>query len=124
MADPRARRENALRSWRQSARRCVHPGIARRTESQGHCHRAVRMSLHVIEPGLYSLIVDLGRPHHRGLGVPLGGPADRGSFAAGNAALGNPPDAAALEITLAGPTLRTECDITCVICGASFDAWI
>lgn len=81
------------------------------------------MSLRVLEPGLYSLVVDAGRPRTRGLGVPVGGAADRFSFAVGNALVGNPPDAAALEITLAGPTLRAECDLGCVIFGAPFEAW-
>src|SRR5262249_47909182 len=31
------------------------------------------------------------------------------------------PDAAALEITLAGPTLRAECDLACVVYGAPFE---
>ncbi len=79
------------------------------------------MSLHVLEPGLFSLVVDLGRPHTRSLGVPVGGAADRTSFMLGNALVGNPPDAAALEISLAGPTLRAECELGCVVYGAPFD---
>ena len=31
------------------------------------------------------------------------------ALALGNALVGNPPDAAALEISLAGPTLQSEC---------------
>ena len=53
-------------------------------------------ALEVLQPGLSTLVVDAGRPHHRGLGVPLGGAADRTSLALGNALVGNPPDAAAL----------------------------
>lgn len=79
------------------------------------------MSLHVLEPGLFSLIVDLGRPHSRSLGVPIGGAADRTSFLLGNSLVGNAPDAAALEISLAGPTLRAECELGCVVYGAPFD---
>lgn len=78
------------------------------------------MALHVIEAGLYSLLVDQGRPHHRGLGVPLGGAADRTSLALGNALVGNAPDAAALEITLAGPTVQADADHACVVFGAPF----
>src|SRR5277367_5518888 len=81
------------------------------------------MSLHVLEPGLFSLIVDLGRPRTRSLGVPVGGAADRRSFMLGNALLGNPPDAAALEFALRGPRLRSETDVGCVIFGAPFDAF-
>jgi len=79
------------------------------------------MSLRVLEPGLQTLVVDRGRPSSRHLGVPLGGAADRASFMLGNALVGNPPDAAALEICLAGPTLQATCDIGCALAGAPFD---
>ncbi|MEO2088099.1 MAG: biotin-dependent carboxyltransferase family protein [Gemmataceae bacterium] len=79
------------------------------------------MSLTVLIPGLYSLPVGLGRPGRRALGVPLGGAADRTSFLLGNALVGNPPDAAALEVTLAGPTLRAECPVAAVVFGAPFE---
>src|SRR5271170_5870268 len=79
------------------------------------------MSLVILEPGLESRIVDLGRPGTRSLGVPVGGAADRRSLALGNALLGNPPDAAALEFALKGPRLRAESDVGCVNFGAPFD---
>lgn len=79
------------------------------------------MSLRVLEPGLLTLVVDHGRPSSRHLGVPLGGAADRASFLLANALVGNPPDAAALEICLAGPTLQAACDVGCALAGAPFD---
>jgi antagonist of KipI len=79
------------------------------------------MSLHVLGAGLYTLIVDGGRPHSRSLGVPFGGAADRSALALGNGLVGNPPMTAALEIAFSGPTLRAECDIACVVYGAPFD---
>jgi allophanate hydrolase subunit 2 len=79
------------------------------------------MSLTVLSPGLYSLPVGLGRPGRRALGVPLGGAADRPSFMLGNALVGNPPGATAVELTLAGPTLRAECPIAAVVFGAPFE---
>ncbi|GIW78488.1 MAG: urea amidolyase [Gemmatales bacterium] len=79
------------------------------------------MTLRVIEPGLYTLVVDRGRPHTRGLGVSVGGAADFASFALGNALVGNPPDTAALEITLAGPKLQSDCPLACVVFGAPFE---
>jgi biotin-dependent carboxylase-like uncharacterized protein len=82
------------------------------------------MSLTVLEPGPLSMIVDLGRPHHRSLGVPLGGAADRAAYMQGNALVGNEPGAAALEFALVGPTLRADACLGCVIFGAPFDAWI
>jgi antagonist of KipI len=80
------------------------------------------MSLIVLDPGIDSRIVDLGRPSARSFGVPVGGAADRRSLALGNALVGNPQGAAALEITLKGPRLRAEADVGCVLFGAPFDA--
>src|SRR5687768_16251887 len=78
------------------------------------------MSLTVLEPGLHSLLVDHGRPRSRHLGVPVGGAADRAALALGNALVGNPPDAPALEITMTGPTLRAEARVVGVLFGAPF----
>jgi biotin-dependent carboxylase-like uncharacterized protein len=80
------------------------------------------MSLIVLESGLASRIVDAGRPRSRSLGVSVGGAADRRSLALGNSILGNPGDAAALEIALKGPRLRAEADVGCVLFGAPFEA--
>jgi biotin-dependent carboxylase-like uncharacterized protein len=77
--------------------------------------------LKVLHPGLCTLVVDWGRPHCRSLGVPVGGAADRTALALGNALVGNPPDAAALEVALAGPTLIADADLACVLYGAPFD---
>lgn len=79
------------------------------------------MSLRLLEPGWNTLVVDGGRPHHRSLGVPLGGAADRAALAIGNALVGNPPGAAALEISLAGPTVQADAMMACVVYGAPFD---
>ena len=77
-------------------------------------------TLTIIAPGLHTLVVDQGRPNCRHLGVPIGGAAERFSWAIGNALVGNPSDAAALEITLAGPTLEVDAEIAAVLFGASF----
>jgi antagonist of KipI len=79
------------------------------------------MFVHILEPGLLTLVVDRGRPGTRSLGVPLGGAADRSSLVLGNALVGNPPDAAALEINLVGPRLQAECELGCVLFGAPFE---
>jgi 5-oxoprolinase (ATP-hydrolysing) subunit C len=78
------------------------------------------MSLRVREAGLLSLLVDAGRPRTRHLGVPLGGAANRGAVTLGNALVGNPPDATALEVTLAGPTIEALHPAACVVFGAPF----
>jgi antagonist of KipI len=76
--------------------------------------------LHVVSPGLCTLVVDRGRPATRSLGVPVSGAADCASLVLGNALVGNPPDHAALEFSLSGPTLLAACDLACVVTGAPF----
>jgi antagonist of KipI len=78
------------------------------------------MSLRLLQPGLFSLLVDFGRVRSRALGVPVGGAADRAALAIGNALVGNPPDAPAIEFTLSGPTLQAEHPTACVVFGAPF----
>ncbi len=78
------------------------------------------MSLEVLDPGWASWVVDFGRPASRSLGVPVGGAADRGALALGNALVGNAPDAPALEISLSGPRLRATADVAAVLFGAPF----
>lgn len=77
--------------------------------------------LTILSPGLYTLVVDQGRPRSRSLGLPVGGAADRFSLAIGNALVGNAPDAAALEVCLAGPALVVDADLGCVLFGAPFE---
>jgi antagonist of KipI len=81
---------------------------------------ADRANLTLIAPGLHTWVVDAGRPRSRSLGVPVGGAADRLALAIGNALVGNPPDTAALEIGLAGPTLQADAPLACVLYGAPF----
>ena len=78
-------------------------------------------TLHVLSPGLCTLIVDRGRPRTRSLGVPVGGAADCFALAIGNALVGNEPDAAALEIALGGPVLRADAPLACALVGAPFE---
>lgn len=82
------------------------------------------MSLRVVHPGLFSLLVGAGRLRSRSLGVPVGGAADRAAAAVGNALVGNPPDAPAVEITLSGPTLEAEHPAAGVVFGAPFTVTI
>jgi biotin-dependent carboxylase-like uncharacterized protein len=82
------------------------------------------MSLRVLQPGVLSLLVDAGRPGTRHLGVPLGGAADLAAFMLGNALAGNQPHAVALELTLSGPTLCAEHDLSACVFGAPFQLTI
>src|SRR3982751_6919477 len=80
------------------------------------------MSLRVIRPGMLTTIQDLGRWGHQHTGVPVAGPMDSFSHRLANQLLGNPVDAAALEITLIGPELEASEPTTCVVQGARFEA--
>ena len=62
----------------------------------------------VRSPGLLTTVQDLGRVGLAHLGVPTAGAVDRWAFGLANRLVGNRPDAAALEITLAGPELGLE----------------
>src|SRR4029453_18720124 len=62
----------------------------------------------VQKPGLLTTGQALGRPGLAHLGVPTAGAADRRAFGLANRLVGNRPEAAALEITLAGPELELE----------------
>ena len=76
------------------------------------------MALVVVRPGLMTTVQDRGRPGYRRFGVPAGGAADLGAFDLANALLGNPPDAAALELTLVGGSFRAEVDLAVALAGA------
>ena len=80
------------------------------------------MALVVVRPGTFATVQDRGRPGHRRFGVPVGGAADVGSYLLANALLGNPPDAAALELTLLGGTYRAEVDLPLALAGAPMPA--
>ncbi len=63
--------------------------------------------IEVIEPGALTSVQDVdGRPGWRHIGVPVGGAADPWSARLANLLVGNPANAALLEMTLTGPILR------------------
>lgn len=59
-------------------------------------------ALQVLDTGPLATVQDLGRPGHGDLGVGRSGAADRGSLRLANRLVGNPEDAAAVEVTLGG----------------------
>ncbi|CCJ74491.1 Urea carboxylase [Cronobacter condimenti 1330] len=80
-------------------------------------------TLDVLAGGTLTTIQDLpGRTGYWHVGVPPSGPCDRLAFALGNELLGNPQDAAGLEITLRGPTLRVNRACSVVLTGAAIEA--
>jgi KipI family sensor histidine kinase inhibitor len=76
------------------------------TRARGEAPRDVRSVIEVVRPGPLATVVDLGRPGYAHLGVPRSGAADAGSLRLANRLVGNPEDAAALELTLGGAALR------------------
>ncbi|EOW6645356.1 urea carboxylase [Cronobacter muytjensii] len=80
-------------------------------------------TLDVLAGGTLTTIQDLpGRTGYWHVGVPPSGPYDRLAFTLGNELLGNPQDAAGLEITLRGPTLRFNHACSVALTGAEIDA--
>jgi len=74
--------------------------------------------LEVLDPGLLSTVQDAGRPNWTHLGVPESGACDVWSLAVANLLVGAEPGAAALEMTLVGPTLTVLRSGTVGLAGA------
>lgn len=72
----------------------------------------------VDDTGPLTLIEDLGRPGYSALGVSPSGAADRSGLRLANRLVGNPEDAAALEITLGGLRIHTDRPLWCAVAGA------
>jgi biotin-dependent carboxylase-like uncharacterized protein len=80
------------------------------------------MTIVVDKPGSLTLIEDLGRPGQAHLAVPRSGAADRPACVRANRLVGNPDDAAVLEMTLLGARLRFEDAALIALTGADMDA--
>lgn len=81
------------------------------------------LAIDVLDGGIETLVVDWpGRTGYWHVGVPPSGPFDDRSFRAANAALGNPENAAGLEITVRGPILQFPCATTACLTGAEMNA--
>lgn len=75
----------------------------------------------VVAPGLQTSVQDWpGRVGRWAVGVPPSGPMDSLSHRLANAMVGNPEDAAALEFSLQGPTLKFHAPALVALAGASF----
>lgn len=77
------------------------------------------MSLSILRPGLLTTVQDAGRRGYRRAGVVVSGAMDALALRAANLLVGNPADAAALEITLRGPTIQFETDHLLALTGAN-----
>ena len=80
------------------------------------------MSITVLKPGLQTTIQSRPRNGLRHNGIAASGAADPLSLALANKLVSNLWDAAALESTLLGPTLRFDTDCTFAITGAEANA--
>ena len=81
------------------------------------------MSIEVLDPGLLTSVQDpFGRSGWRRFGVPVSGAADPFSARLANRLVGNPDDAALLEVTLLGPELRFTVAAIVALAGADLDA--
>ncbi|HEY1989246.1 MAG TPA: carboxyltransferase domain-containing protein [Acidimicrobiales bacterium] len=81
-----------------------------------------RRFVEVLEPGLLSLVEDGGRTSVASIGVPDAGPADPDSMRLANRLVGNPDDAAVIEVTARGPTLRFRGDAHLGVVAATREA--
>lgn len=80
--------------------------------------------LEVLDGGLLATVQDAGRPGHAAEGVPRAGAADAIGLAVANLLLGNEPDAAGIEVTIAGLRVRALVDLDLAIGGAELGAAI
>ena len=76
------------------------------------------MKIKVISPGVLTTVQDTGRFGHQAAGIPEAGAMDRASLRLANALLGNPEDAAALELTVFGGTFEFDGKGTIALTGA------
>jgi urea carboxylase len=80
-------------------------------------------SFEVIKAGTFSIVVDQpGRLGYWNVGIPPSGPMDALHHALANRIVGNTQGAAALELTMSGPTLRFACDAVVALSGAQMPA--
>jgi antagonist of KipI len=73
----------------------------------------------VESPGLQTTVQDLGRPGYGAMGVSASGAADPVALRVGNRLVGNPANAAALEMTLIGGRYRFQKAAVVAVTGAA-----
>lgn len=76
------------------------------------------VKIHIIKPGMLTLIQDVGRQGAQKYGVPLGGALDKNALNTANWLVGNPLNNPVLEITIMGPTIEFEGKCQIAISGA------
>lgn len=82
------------------------------------------MSISVLKPGLLTTVQDLGRGGYQKNGLVVSGALDAVALRTANLLVGNAQNAAGLECTLRGPTLRFDADALLALTGADLAATI
>jgi KipI family sensor histidine kinase inhibitor len=88
------------------------------------CALSGRPLLSIAVPGVLTSVQGGPRRGRAIYGVPPGGAMDFETLSRGNALVGNPSDAAALEMTLVGPEVEFLAEASIVLCGGSTEARI
>lgn len=80
------------------------------------------MSLRILRPGLLTTVQDRGRHGLQHIGVVACGAMDPVALELANGLVGNPADAAVLEITVVGPEILFDADALVALTGAEMEA--
>lgn len=81
-------------------------------------------TIRVESPGLLTTVQDFGREGYAAMGVSASGAADTPALRVGNRLVGNPENAAGLEMTLIGGTFVFQEDAVVALAGSDFGATI
>lgn len=75
-------------------------------------------ALHIISPGSYTTVQDMGRFHAYHMGVPVSGSLDDFAHRIANWLVGNSSNCAVLEMSLIGAQFKVLCDADIAVTGA------
>lgn len=75
-------------------------------------------AIEITRAGALTTVQDLGRPGYAHLGVPHSGALDQAAHRLANHLVGNDPEAATLETTISGLTLKVAAPVVVAVCGA------
>lgn len=81
-------------------------------------------AIEVLEPGLLSLVEDLGRPGWAHIGVGRSGAADPAALRLANRLVANHEGAAGVEVLLGGLRVRARGELTVALTGGRGPAWV
>jgi KipI family sensor histidine kinase inhibitor len=115
---PRAANDDA-----RAAARDRRPGELESPNRPGSASRfASRQAVEILRAGLLTTVQDRGRVGFQKFGVTVSGAMDEVALRVGNILVGNPQEAAGLEISFLGPRLRLCADVVLALTGAETDA--